>query len=73
MTNEQAKQLYRSFPQDQTMPEQAFITQAVALTNPNQFHQDARTLLAMRSTAQAERTRIELAMRRQRIHDPWKM
>ena len=58
-----AGRLYDSFPPGQSLSRQAFIRDAVALTDPNQFHIDTQGLLTMRGNAQAERTKIALALK----------
>jgi hypothetical protein len=45
------------------MTRSVFIARAVVLTDPDAYHRDAQTLLNMRSTAQAERVKIERALK----------
>lgn len=59
----QAGRLYDSLPSGQSLGRQEFVKQAVALTDPDAYHRDVQTLLTMRGNAQAERTKIERAMR----------
>ena len=63
MTKLQAGILYDSFPVGQSLSRQDFIRDAVALTDPNQFHLDTQALLGLRSTAQAEKVKIERALK----------
>ena len=58
-----AAKMYDSLPPGQTMTRQAFIAQAVILTDPDAYHRDTQSLLTMRGTAQAERTKIEIALK----------
>ncbi len=58
----QASRMYDSFPPGQTMTREAFIKRAVVLTEPDAYHRDAQAILERRSTAQAEKVKIERAM-----------
>mgnify|MGYP001583867842 CR=1 FL=1 len=58
-----AARIYDSFPPGQTMGREAFIKQAVTLTDSDRFQADTQALLTMRSTAQAEKVKIERVLR----------
>ena len=62
MTKLQAGRLYDSFPSGQSLSRQEFVKQSVALTDPDAYHRDTQTLLGLRSTAQAEKVKIERAI-----------
>ena len=63
----QAGRLYDSFPPGQSLSRQAFIRDAVALTDPDAYHRDTQALLTLRSTAQTEKMKIERALRERNI------